>query len=435
MRPLYLTYVLLALLACAPAASAQSLHRQAIGSEVQGKAQIGRYEIPLPPGKWTLIGAHETISRPTDGSPGRATGHATLARIEDNRLVGYMYALGPMTTNNVHRIWDMECRRTDLYFVESDANNNPQEQTCFSVYHIARTWTAVQNLGAAHAAAFEWLNARPEIRKPSTMLVARHSNARNSDYVQVEYSFSPEAYGFPPSRDRSWAGNDWHRDKLKQDPARDAFAQAVLAWARANQKLVLDGLIHRSTTVGAPLAFAQPARAAPVVALPVPTGHISPVVGTRFATANGHFDVERVDGMSVTTVNSLNARVTWQLGGLIVFATGSRVDLRPAESFFPLAVGKSTELRENAATGPSAWRHKLTVAREEALAVDGRSHSAFVVEFVTEGLDESQGGLIRKRTMWYAPEVGWVLRQRDEQLAGPQMRLFNWDVTRIVMPQ
>jgi hypothetical protein len=434
MRLRNLTYVVLALLAFAPPAFAQSIHTMPVGTEAEGKARIGRYEVPLPPGKWALIGAHEALSQPTSGGLGRAIAYATLVRIENNRLVGYISAVGPMTPNNIVRVWDMECRRTDLYFVESDPNNNPKVQTCFSVYHIARTWTAVPNMSKVTAAAYEWLNARPEVLKPSTMLVARHSNARDSDYLQVEYSFSPEAYGFAPSRDRSWAGNDWHRDKLKHDPARDAFAQAVLAWTKANQSLVLDGLIRRSTSAGAPLAFAQPARSSPLAALPVPPGHVVPAAGTRFATANGHFDVAQTDGMTITTVNSLNTRVTWQLGGLIVFAAGSRVDLRPTETFFPLTVGKSVELREDAANGPAAWRHKLAVVREETLPVDGRNLRAFVIEFVTESLHPSQGGLIRKRTLWYAPDIGWTLRQRDEQISGPPLRAINWDVVRIVPP-
>lgn len=422
----------------APAASAQSLHRQPIGTEVEGKARIGRYEVPLPPGRWTLIAAHETISRPIDGSSGRATGHAILARIEGNRLVGYISALGPMTPNNVHRLWDMECRRTDLYFVESDPNNNPQIQTCFSVYHMTRTWTAAPNLGPLHTAAYEWLNARPEIRKPSTMIVSRHSNARNSDYVQVEYNFSPESYGFAPSRDRSWAGNDWHRDKLKHDPTRDAFAQAVLAWAKTTQKQVLDGLIHRSTTAGAALGFSPAAPEAPstqAAARPLPAGHVMPAVGTRFVSAGGHFDVVRVEGMTITTVNAANASTMWQVGGLLPLNASSRFDRAIGESIFPLALEKKVSFEQRAAEGTDAWRQTLEVVRNEDLTVDGRTYRTFVLEGRTEAIGPGMAEFVRKRTLWYSPELGWLIRFREEQLAGPPQRMNSWEVVRVVRPQ
>jgi hypothetical protein len=42
--------------------------------------------------------------------------------------------------------------------------------------------------------------------------------------------------------------------------------------------------------------------------------------------------------------------------------------------------------------------------------------------------------LRRKRTLWFAPEVGWLVRQRDEQLAGPPQRMNSWEVVRIVPP-
>lgn len=431
----YLAYVFTLAFLAIGGAQAQSIHKMPIGTEVEGVATVGRVQIPLPPGKWTLIGTNETWINSLSGQQPVPIGYAYLALIEKDRLIGFITASAPTQTSTIVRIWDKQCERTDLYFLDAAPKYNTREQSCFLVVHMARNWTAGANMGAGLEAAYTWLAGHPKIVKPATMLLVRHSNVRANDFVEVEYNFSPEAYGFGPPRDRSAAGNDWHRDKLKNDPARDAFAQAVVAWAKDNQKRVLDGVIYRKAEAGAKLEFAA-ARRQQQVALP-PTepasGHVAPAVGARFVTKNGYYEVVKTEGLSITTMNAGKSGTTWT-AGLLPLDSNAKFDRRAIESLFPLAVGKKTQFRQEAASGTNAWDQTLEVVRTETLEIDGKSYPTFVIEGRTQAVGPGMNEFVRKRTLHYAPEIGWLLKMREEQLAGPPQRMNSWEVVRIVPP-
>lgn len=431
----YLAYVFTVVFLTIGAAQAQSIHKMAQGTEVEGVATLGRVQIPLPPGKWILIGAAETWSNPLGGGQPRPFGHAYLALIERDRLVGFISAMAPGQTSDLVRTWDKQCERTDVYFIDAAPKYQLREQSCFYVVHAARTWTAWPNMGAGLEAAYTWLAEHPKVVKPSTMLLVRHSNVRASDFVEVEYNFSPEAFGFGPPRDRSAAGNDWHRDKLKNDPARDAFAQAVVAWAKDNQKRVLDGVIYRKAEAGAKLEFAAPGRSQQAALPPsaAPAGHVTPAVGMRFVTKNGYFEVVKTESMSITTMNAAKSGATWS-AGLLPLDSNAKFDRAALESLFPLAIGKKTQFKQVAASGSNAWDQTLEVVRAESLDIDGKSYATFVIEGRTEAVGPGMNEFIRKRTLHYAPELGWLLKMQEEQLAGPPQRMNSWEVVRIIPP-
>ncbi len=431
----YLAYVFTVVFLTIGGAQAQSLHKMPVGTEVEGTAALGRVQFPLPPGKWILIGAAETWSNPLGGGQPRPFGHAYLALIERDRLVGFISAMAPGQTSELVRSWDKQCERTDVYFIDAAPKYQLREQSCFYVVHAARAWTAWTNMGAGLEAAYTWLAEHPKVVKPSTMLLVRHSNVRANDFVEVEYNFSPEAYGFGPPRDRSAAGNDWHRDKLKNDPARDAFAQAVVAWAKDNQKRVLDGVIYRKAEAGAKLEFAAPGRSQQVALPPsaAPAGHVTPAIGTRFVSKGGHFEVVKIEGMSITTMNAAKSGATWS-AGLLPLDSNAKFDRKALESLFPLAVGKKTQFKQEAASGTNAWDQTLEVVRAESLDIDGKSYATFVIEGRTEAVGPGMNEFIRKRTLHYAPEIGWLLKMQEEQLAGPAQRMNSWEVVRIVPP-
>ncbi len=432
----YLAYVFTLVFLGLGGAQAQSIHTMPIGTEIEGIATIGRVQTPLPPGKWTLIGAAETWSNPLGGGQPRPFGHAYLALIERDRLVGFISAMAPGQTSDLVRSWDKQCERTDVYFIDAAPKYTIREQSCFFVAHAARTWTAGPNMGAGLEAAYTWLAEHPKVVKPSTMMLVRHSNVRANDFVEVEYNFSPEAYGFGPPRDRSAAGNDWHRDKLKNDPARDAFAQAVVAWAKDNQKRVLDGVIYRKAEAGAKLEFAAAAARRPqktAAAGPSAAGHVTPIVGTRFVLKSGHFEVVKTEGMSVTTMNAAKSGATWS-AGLLPLDSNAKFDRAAIESLFPLAVGKKAQFRQEAASSTNAWDQSLEVVRADSLQIDGKSYATFVIEGRTQAVGPGMNEFIRKRTLHYAPALGWLLKMQEEQLAGPPQRMNSWEVVRIVPP-
>jgi hypothetical protein len=157
-------------------------------------------------------------------------------------------------------------------------------------------------------------------------------------------------------------------------------------------------------------------------------------VGTQFVTENGGFRVQAAEGTALTTVNARNQRLQWQVGGLVPVADNRQLDRESAERILPLQVGSKTVFERSATVGTLKWRHTMEVIRTETLTIDGRDYSAFVVEDRIEGLSPSQQGFAMKRTAWFSPDAGWLLRLAEEQLGGEPATMNNWRVVKIVPP-
>ncbi len=112
----------------------------------------------------------------------------------------------------------------------------------------------------------------------------------------------------------------------------------------------------------------------------------------------------------------------------------SNFDRTAVESLWPLAVGKKAEFEQSYATSPDRWRHSIEILRTEPIVVDERRYRAFVVSHRMKAAGANMDAFERVRTLWYVPEIGWSLRQRETQLAGQPIRMFDWDVLRIVPP-
>ena len=124
----------------------------------------------------------------------------------------------------------------------------------------------------------------------------------------------------------------------------------------------------------------------------------------------------------------------WQVGGLVPVADNRRLDGDNAERILPLKVGNKTVFERAATVGALKWRHTMEVVRAETLSIDGRNYSTFVVEDRIEGLSPSQQGFVMKRTAWFSPDAGWLLRLSEEQLGGEPATMNNRRVVKIVPP-
>ncbi|MFM7343824.1 MAG: hypothetical protein ACKO1J_00465 [Tagaea sp.] len=445
MRLRYLTYVFLALLAFAPAAFAQSIHLQPVGTEVSGTVRFARADVPLPPGTWVLVSAGEERSGGINGNSPSRLPFAGLARIDNNSLAGLVTLSGTLQHENVTWVRERQCDRTDWYFADADRNFNTADQHCQYVTHYVRAWTASDNQSEQTRALIAGLRAK-SIALPPTTVVSFVRRAQRGEYLNVTYEISPASAGGPVARSNTWSSSEWHKDKIAENPEFKRFMDAWVEWSKQMAPKVRDGF-GRSLGGYAPIAlnFAPPAGATTLAspaatpasaqpARPLPPGHMVPKVGTRFVTNTGYVDIVRVDGISIVTVNPSNAGGTWYASGLLPLSTSTRFDRALAESIFPLAIGKKVDFVQQAATGTDSWKNSLEVVRQETLTVDGRAYPTFVVDARTEAVGPGMAEFVRKRTLWYSPEAGWLLRLREEQLAGPPQRMNNWDVVRIVPP-
>jgi hypothetical protein len=428
----YLAYVLAFAVLAIGGAQAQSIHTMPVGTEVEGKVRFARSDVPLPPGTWILAAAGEVLSQNIDGSRPARIPYASLAQIRNNSLAGLVSLTGTVQVENLQWGRDRECDRTDFLLVDADRNYNPAEQFCLRVNHGTRTWVAASDADNQTKQLYAYLR-EANIARPSTMLGTVLRIVQRGEFLRVTYEVLPSAFGGPTTRNNNWTTSEWHVDAIGANPAHRRFADAWIEWSKAIAPQVKAGF-GRTLQGYTPAAINGFDTAAIPPAAPVTGEFRAPVVGTRFVLASGHFEIARVDDMMISTLNSGNQGAAWFAGGLVAFATSAKFDRALAASIFPLAVGKKVEFLQSGATGTDAWLNKLEVLRTEELVVDGRSYVTYVIDTSYESAGPGMAETKHKRTIWYAPSVGWLLRYRSERLVGPPANPVNWDVLRIVPP-
>jgi hypothetical protein len=414
---------------------ALSIHREPIGIEVVGSVPFARSEVALPPGKWRLIAAGEDFGVPSGGRPRSRLPFAHLVQIEKGRLIALVSLQGTRQyESGIYWVRDRNCARTDYLFAIADQDLNPHKQWCSHVTHLARNWMLSDLLDESTKALYSALVA-DDVVKPAMTLRAEAWIADDSEYIRVTYEISPGEYGGPTAPARSWSNSEWHVQNIGKYPAYREYADSWIEWAKpvlANVRAGFGRSLPGNTAlkpipVGTARAVAGAARGV-VAAVAVP-------VGTKFVTVNGgNFTVQSADGSSVRTANTSNQLMTWQFGGLLPITSTTRVDPGVMGKLFPLKVGNKVVFDQTSVGNPNAWRHTVEVVGTEKITVDGKDYDTFVVNDLAEGLDPSQGGFARKRSVWYAPALGWLLRMREEQLGGAPERMNSWEIAKIVPP-
>ena len=429
---------------------AQSIHTFSVGSEFETKVKFARSELPLPPGRWKLIANGEEFGIALSGAQRPRLAFAHLAQLEDNRLVALVSFFGTQQYDGTAWARDADCDRTDFVLALADKNFNAQDQWCLNVQHRFRTWVSDDNMATRTKALYTALNDAKIVRPP-LMLETKVRVVRSGEFVDATYLILPTAFGGPVTKGFVFPTSEWHVQNIANHPQHREFADGWIAWSKPMLEVVRAGFgrtLADYSPAPYPFAAAQKAPAAPatstasVAAPAAPARAAAPQTaaasvlkaGTRFATASGEFRVERIDGSIVHMVNKANQSSTWFPRGLMPFDSASKFDRQAAEALFPMKIGNKVTFEQQAASGDNAWRHTLEVVRAEVLTIEESKYPTWIVEVRTESLNPGQGGFVRKRTVWFAPQLGWILRMREEQLAGPPQTMNSWDVVRIVPP-
>jgi len=194
-----------------------------------GIAQIGNKKYPLPPGEWTLVARTTRSVQVIGGISGGRTVSAILLYREGGALrAGMVIAatLDPFSALN----WttDGACDRKDLVYKQV-LNRSPNLPECIYVNHIVN---ALRNTGDWANDAALWLE-RHHVSVPATVLSANYEDYQSSGYVTLRIYINPEVSRQRPSSRPGWGENDWHKDRVENDPARKEYLDKVIAWTRS----------------------------------------------------------------------------------------------------------------------------------------------------------------------------------------------------------
>lgn len=411
----------LALLLAAAAANAQSVHTLPVGSVFEGKVKFARSEVPLPPGKWTLASAGEEKST---GDLVVRLPFANLVQIDGGNLSALVTIFGTLSDDRNGWGRDANCDRSDLLYAVADKNYRTTDQWCSYVRHSIRSWTANDQTPPRTATLFAYLR-QENVKKPWTMLAAATRLVRNGEFIAVTYEVDAQMHGGPATKIIALQTSEWHPQRIQDYPAHRAYADKWIEWSKPLLDSVKEGFGRTLRVAGLP-----PLPKMGLAALEVRRAQ----VGTQFVTENGGLRIQAVEGTTVTTVNARNNTTQWQVGGLVPVGSNRVTDPEKAERILPLQVGNKTVFERAANVGPYRWRHTMEVVRTETVSVDGRAYATLVVEDRIEGLTPPQKGFVMKRTGWFSPEAGWLLRLAEEQLGGEPATMNSWRVVKIVPP-
>ena len=212
----------------------------AVGTTVSGAFDIGGKRVPLPKGEWTVIG-----SQVTPNNKRAYNARVMLAHIDDGVLV----AAVEINTNIVMGIppvaggWSTHrnCARTDLHFVEVISNTARGDQECWWVNHWRMSRTG--NQATEHWEESRKYIAERGIEAPIDMVAASFRFADDTRFLTVNYFFNPATSGFETRkntewRPADWRNSEWHPDRVRGVPGKEAYIDKIIAWGAGFREAV-----------------------------------------------------------------------------------------------------------------------------------------------------------------------------------------------------
>ncbi|MBI3503829.1 MAG: hypothetical protein HY059_03240 [Proteobacteria bacterium] len=178
-----------------------------------------------------------------------------------------------------------------------------------------------------------------------------------------------------------------------------------------------------------PQAAAAPVRAASVAAYAT-----SLQIGNFLRMKSGGYRVTAKSDQAVTMANPSGATGRW-IGGFFIPPRGTGdTYAQDVLGLVPVAVGKSAEFVETG-NGTDSWLHTISVVREEQVRVGDETYRTFVIEMREKAGAPSQGSYERLRTAWFAPQLGFPLRYKRQNIAGTNASEIEWEVLEIQPPK
>jgi hypothetical protein len=234
--------LLLASLGVANPTNAQSVDLRTVapGAKISGSFRVANRMFVVPNGEWRLLARQDTQS--TSGHAGIPIPFlsAYLADIRNGRLHRAVYVHANVQQNpgaNAGGYWtDDPCKRSDVLF-KSEIKHSFYDINCAMVNHLVFARTTTNPLAD---------EARKQLASqgasyPGTMISAQFTRFNPYWYMRIWYYFNPEIDGFAPSRDSSWANNDWHKDIIGQDPRKVAYVEELKQWSTAMGPWIVAG--------------------------------------------------------------------------------------------------------------------------------------------------------------------------------------------------
>jgi hypothetical protein len=209
-----------------------------VGDKVANSVRIGKRWFPLEDGEYTVIGVSNRKSSSTVGLPGDGANLISiiLGKSMEKKPHSIVIVEGntEIVAHSKRNGWQYSknCERKDVHFIQKNLNVDGGEQNCYIINHYTTVLSSKHNLAdSPYRQALAFANSK-NVDIPVNFVGVNYRFADFSDFVNIEYRFNPEYEGFPRSSDSSWAGSNWHRDRIGADPRRVEYVNKIIEWAK-----------------------------------------------------------------------------------------------------------------------------------------------------------------------------------------------------------
>ncbi len=193
----------------------------AVAAPGQPQTAIGRFQVPLPPGEWK-----EVFSGSNDlsgGTSNRKILVETSGDVIDRVILVYHIEIGRRDYFKPRQ----SCRHEDYFFQTTTVSEEAKED-CWHVRNVSMGLS-----GDPH-----WINKaldlyakKLDLFAPAVLVGARFIRHRNSELLQVDYLWNPDAL-LPRDDGRVWALDDWSNPAIARDPRKQLVMDEIRRWAQ-----------------------------------------------------------------------------------------------------------------------------------------------------------------------------------------------------------
>lgn len=192
----------------------------AIAASGQAQATIGRFQVPLPPGKWKeAFSGSQNLSR---GTSHRKILIGVSGDVIDRVILLYLIEIGGRDYFKPRK----NCTHTDYFFQTTTVSETAKED-CWHVRNVSMGLS-----GDPH-----WINEaldlyakKLDLYFPAVLVGARFIRHQDSELLQVDYLWNPDMV-LPRGDGRVWAAEDWSNPAVAGDPGRKLVMDEIRRWA------------------------------------------------------------------------------------------------------------------------------------------------------------------------------------------------------------
>ena len=211
------------------------------GQLVENKLVLGegKYNIPLPSGKFTVAITHE---HRTSGGGTKMYSMLLLKLTKNNVLDEAVSVIFSRPTSNY---WNPveTCKRTNFYWIKSYMKGN--SQNCWIVNHRTFNFSGDKIKKNSFTGKMRDYLASKTIKTPNVGIYSNHfySSPRHKNvYFEVAYVINPELRGIVSDKSRNWSESEYLLTRINNYPDKKKFMDRFVEISAQYQKDLETGI-------------------------------------------------------------------------------------------------------------------------------------------------------------------------------------------------